>query len=721
MTADSPSAAARPRESVLRFDLAVQKGHLFVYTAALLTALAGWALGVFPLVVTVAFTAWLVACSSALIFYVLLKRGVDRRILNPLWMLVDIAFVTLGVYVSGGVRSPWFVWYVATAYTASFVMGKRVAYVVGGANTVIYMATLFAMGQARFFNEAFYLGLTHMILLFGASYFFLAGIANLQEKRLRIRQLEAVEKSKVEELTRLTEELTRKTEELAEANRRIREADRLKTQFVANMSHELRTPLNSIIGFSELLVERLDGKIDPRQLGFLRHVVSAGQHLLAMINDVLDLTKIEAGKMDFYPEYFHVAPVVESICTVMRGAAKSSLVFVIDIPDDLPTIESDLARFKQILINLLSNAVKFSPPGGPVTISARFIDNEGSITVSVADKGLGIDSKDYDVIFQEFRQIDGTSRRAFGGTGLGLALVKKFVEMQHGTVRVESAPGEGSVFSFTLPVRASSVCAERAEGDDAASHEGNTILVVEDDGEAYDVIASTLRSAGYITVRARHVEEAIRLAREARPLAMTLDLILPTLDGWDALKRMKSDAGTRDIPVVIISMIENRDLGMALGAEDYFVKPFDRDQLVDRIHVIAARASRPRPRLLLIDDDLSVHSLLDEELSPLGYDLKSASNGEEGLRAARVSAPDVILLDLLMPGMSGFEVAEQLKDDPKTAAIPIVVLTSKDVSDAERSELQSKVSGLIQKGKSAREQLLRELKILERKRAAPAQ
>jgi DNA-binding response OmpR family regulator/anti-sigma regulatory factor (Ser/Thr protein kinase) len=398
--------------------------------------------------------------------------------------------------------------------------------------------------------------------------------------------------------------------------------------------------------------------------------------------------------------------------------SRAHSVFALDIPDDLPVIETDLAKFKQILFNLLSNAVKFSPPERPITIRAQQIGE--SIAVSVRDEGIGIDPKDHEVIFEEFRQVDGTAKREFGGTGLGLALVRKFVELQGGAVRVDSEPGRGSTFTFTLPLTVKAAVVSRVQmlpvAEPAEERASDRVLVVEDDAQAYDLIAAALTSAGYLSIRARHGEEAIRLARESRPCAVTLDLVLPGLDGWEVLKRLKNDELTRDIPVVIISMVENRELGVALGADDYFVKPVDRNRLLDRIRgLTSGRASLAR--VLLIDDDAAVHALLEEELASLGYTVESAFTGESGVRAARDAVPDLIILDLMMPGMSGFEVAGALKDDALTANIPILVLTSKEISADDRLELQSKVATFVQKGKSAREQLVREIRRLERRRA----
>jgi signal transduction histidine kinase/DNA-binding response OmpR family regulator len=699
------------RESVLRFDLAVQKSHLLVYTAAFLTALAAHALGVFVLNIPVAIGIGIISVTSATAIYVLLRRGVSRRILNPIWISTDVFLVTLGVYATGGSASPWFVWYLGTSASTAFVVGKRASYAVSVANAVAYIGLLMAMGQASFVNSVMLLASTRMLFLFGASFFFLAGIANLQQKHLLIRELESEQARELAELTRLTAELQRRGNELEDASRRIQEADRLKSQFLANMSHELRTPMNSIIGFSEILIERLNGAIDPKHVSFLRHILTSGQHLLGIINDILDLSKIEAGKMEVYAEKFEVRPVIESVCTVMRGMAKSKQMpsFVIEADSTLPPVETDLAKFKQILYNLLSNAMKFSPAESAITIRVMHVDE--TITISVRDEGIGIDPKNHDVIFEEFRQIDGSARREFGGTGLGLALVKKFVQLQGGWVRVESDRGKGSTFSFTLPIHSRAAVVSRIPELVPSEQRAERVLVVEDDAHAYDLIATALNSAGYLSVRARHGDEAIRLAREARPIAVTLDLVLPGIDGWEVLKSLKSDAATRDIPVVIITRVDERDLGVALGADDYFVKPVDRDRLLNRVRQLTT-SDQSKTRLLLIDDDTSLHELLDEELTRLGYTIESAFNGETGFAAAKENAPDVIILDLMMPGMSGFEVAGLLKNNPSTARIPILVLTSKEISADDRKELQSKVAACVQKGTSARDQLVAEIRRL---------
>jgi signal transduction histidine kinase/CheY-like chemotaxis protein len=698
-----PDRSNDQRAKLLRFDLNVQRSHFFVFILGFLTSLVGKALGAFPLQVSTAVLVLIVSCTSTAIVYALFRAGVDRRILNPVWMTTDIVLATFGVYASGGIHSPWFIWYISTATAAAFASGRTAAYLVSAGNTAAYIAVLLWMGDATWMDGAMVLALTRMIFIAAASYFFLVGVANIQEKRLRISDLEAEQSQKVEELTRLTEEL-------GAANRRIQEADRLKSQFLANMSHELRTPMNSIIGFSEILLERLEPQVTPKHHGFLRHIHDSGQHLLGIINDVLDLSKIEAGKMEIYPEFFTIAPVVDSVCTMMRGMTGAHPRFVVDVPPELPQIETDLAKFRQVLFNLLSNAVKFSPAESLITIRARFegTQDDGWIVMAVEDTGIGIAPEHHTEIFEEFRQVDGTARREFSGTGLGLALVKNFVELQGGRVSLASLPGAGSTFTFMLPVRSRAAVVTRSP---ELTVRPDRVLVVEDDAHAYELISSALGAAGYDAVRARHGEEALKLARESQPIAVTLDLVLPGVDGWEVLKKLKSEAATRNIPVVIISMVDNRDLGVALGADDYFVKPVDRDRLIERLREITDKHTPGgKPRLLLIDDDLTVHALLDEELSALGFELDSVYCGEDGIRVAAEHAPDVIILDLMMPGMSGFEVAESLKDNPATANIPILVLTSKEITREERTLLQTNVSSFVQKGKSARDQLVRELR-----------
>jgi signal transduction histidine kinase/CheY-like chemotaxis protein/ligand-binding sensor domain-containing protein len=516
--------------------------------------------------------------------------------------------------------------------------------------------------------------------------------------------------------------------ELQLKNRQAEEANRAKSTFLANMSHELRTPMNAIIGFSEILVERLNDRIEPKYVGFLRSILTSGQLLLSIINDILDLSKVEAGKMELYPETFTVRHAIESVCQVMRGmSTRKSVVFEIDVAPDVDTIETDLTKFKQIVYNLVSNAVKFSKSNGVVVIRVRRIPETVSaperVAVSVIDRGIGIAPQHQKVIFDEFQQVDSATSRQYGGTGLGLSLVKKFVELQGGTIDVRSNVGEGSEFIFTLPkvFQGPSVPSPIIGPDGIVVPPGDRVLVVEDEDDAYDTLSAYLASAGYVSVRARSGEEAMKLARAVKPLAITLDLVLPGMEGWDVLRSLKADAATAEIPVIIVSLVDNRELGLAVGADDYFTKPVDWTRLLRRIAELTARNGTPRnARLLLIDDDLAVHDLLEQALAPRGYRLEKAYSGAEGLERADALKPDVIILDLMMPGMSGFEVMETLRQRESTSRIPIVVLTAKDLTTVDREQLQRGVSGLVIKGSAAAARLIRAIQSLEVRPSSPA-
>jgi signal transduction histidine kinase/DNA-binding response OmpR family regulator/ligand-binding sensor domain-containing protein len=537
---------------------------------------------------------------------------------------------------------------------------------------------------------------------------------------------EAFSRSDLQKLARLREHAisaiskARILRELQVKNAQAEEANQAKSTFLANMSHELRTPMNAIIGFSEILVDRLHERIEPKYLGFLRSILTSGQHLLNIINDILDLSKVEAGKMELYPETFSVRGAVDSVCQVMKGlSTRKSITFDIDVEEGVTELETDLAKFKQILYNLLSNAVKFSSTSASVDIRARRIPATDvapeSVSISVTDRGIGIAPENLKMIFDEFRQVDSTTSRQYGGTGLGLSLVKKFVELQGGSIDVTSKPGAGSTFTFTLPVEfhGATIPSPIVSRDGTVIPPGQRVLVVEDDDGSYDALCTYLQSSGYVPIRARTGEDALKLARTMRPLAITLDVVLPGMEGWEVLRKLKADEITTSVPVIIVSMLDNRELGLAFGADDYFVKPVDWPRLLRRLAEITARSSMPRnPRLLLIDDDVSVHDMLEQELRTEGYTLEKAYSGAEGLERAERLRPDVIILDLSMPGMSGFQVAESLRQRESTSRIPILVFTAKDLSADDRAQLRTGVTAIVPKGTSAGLRLIRALQNL---------
>jgi signal transduction histidine kinase/DNA-binding response OmpR family regulator/ligand-binding sensor domain-containing protein len=509
--------------------------------------------------------------------------------------------------------------------------------------------------------------------------------------------------------------------ELQVKNREAEEANQAKSRFLANMSHELRTPMNAIIGFSEILIDRLETQIDAKSITFIRSILSSGKHLLEIINDILDLSKVEAGKMELLPETFPVRSAIESVCQVMRGmSTRKAITFAVEIEPGVTAIETDQAKFKQILYNLLSNGVKFSPSDSIVTIRAHHLeatdDRPESISIDVIDSGIGIAQENLVLIFEEFRQVDGTLNRQYGGTGLGLSLVRKFVELQSGTLTVASEVGKGSTFTFTLPVHfaGTTIPSPIINVDGTVIPPGERVLVVEDEDQAYSTLAAYLQAAAYVPIRARNGDEALRLARTIRPVAITLDIVLPGAQGWDVLRALKADASTASLPVIIVSMIDNRELGLAFGADDYFVKPVDWTRLMRRLREITVRTAAPkRPRLLLIDDDVSVHDMIEAELTKQGYQIEKAFSGADGLQRAKASMPDVIILDLAMPGMSGFEVAAQLRQCDATSRIPILAFTAKELTLGDREQLKSGFNAVVAKGTSAGKRLIHAIRALD--------
>jgi signal transduction histidine kinase/DNA-binding response OmpR family regulator len=489
-------------------------------------------------------------------------------------------------------------------------------------------------------------------------------------------------------------QIERRQAERELADRRTRE----KSRFLANMSHELRTPLNSIIGFSEILLGKLEDRVSPRESKFLQNIHASGQHLLGIINGILDLSKVEAGKMEVHPEKVSVVAVVESVCNVMRGVSnRKGVLFETEVEPGLPVIEADQVKLKQILYNLASNAVKFSPAGSTVRLKARSLPaatsplGQDAVEVVVEDRGPGIDPSEHARVFEEFQQASNSGAgRTIEGTGLGLALVKRFVELHDGTVRLDSQPGQGTTFTVVLPrsFRGGPAPATRpgASGMPAA---GTRVLVVEDEPASYKRLAQELSAAGYAPVWARTGEEAVSLARGLHPAAITLDVLLAEMDGWEVLKQLKADPVTRNVPVIMVSMLDNHELGMALGAEDYFVKPVDTEQLLRRLRVLAPPAEGER-RVLMIGDGRQLPEPLARRLAEDGWQLQHAHSGDEGVTSAAARLPTLVLLDLMMADLDGFDAALRLKADPRTCGAPVVALGSRDLTAEDRQRLRGK-------------------------------
>src|SRR6266566_1003589 len=488
-------------------------------------------------------------------------------------------------------------------------------------------------------------------------------------------------------------------EKLEQSNSALLEANRHKSVFLANMSHELRTPLNAIIGFSELLTDARDGQFDEAtRTRFLSQILTSGKHLLGLINDILDLSKVEAGQMELRLQTVSIADVVDQVVkTVEPLVGKKNIQLQAQV-DGAGEVLADAGKLKQMLLNLVSNAIKFTPDGGSVSLAtSRLAD---TVEISVTDTGIGIAEADQRHIFREFHQVDHGPGRKHEGTGLGLALTKRFAALHGGDVRVESVPDKGSTFTLILPVRAGVAPAgDRVQPAMNGHGAGPLILVVEDDPAAAELLTRQLIAAGYRTEVARTGTEALAKARELKPAAITLDIILPEVDGWEVMTQLKSDEQTSTIPVVVVSVVDNPELGLALGAIDYFVKPVEARELIARLNLL--RVKKPNGgevRVLIVDDEAANRHWLTKALEPAGFTVLPASGGREAIAMAKALKPDLVLLDLMMPEVTGFDVVEALRADESTRETPIMVLTATNLTEADKRHLNGRVSEILSRG-----------------------
>ena len=488
--------------------------------------------------------------------------------------------------------------------------------------------------------------------------------------------------------------------EIAEKGKQLAVASQLKSQFLANMSHELRTPLNAIIGVTEMLHEDAVDLKREDDLEPLERVLRAAQHLLALINDILDLSKIEAGKMEIHVESFAVAPLVEDVMqTIATIAAKNSNTVVINCAADLGTMRADQTRIRQALLNLASNANKFTERG-TVTLHATRTMEAGRewVSIAVTDTGIGLTSEQMGKLFQDFVQADASTTRKYGGTGLGLAISRRFCQMMGGDITVTSKAGHGSTFTIRLPVNAQEAEAPPAATTRAqpamAPGDAPLILVVDDDPSVREVLGRYLERAGFSVVTADGGQAALRLARELRPAAITLDIMMPGIDGWTVLAAIKGDPELADIPVVLVSIVDEKNRGFSLGAADYLVKPVNREKLTRVLRDIVGKLDR---RVLLVDDDDFGRQTMREGLQQNGWEVTEAENGRIGLTSLGKALPDVIVLDLMMPEMDGFEFLEELRRNPQWHDIPVVVVTARDLTEEDRSRLNGGAERIIQK------------------------
>ncbi|MDD2764123.1 MAG: response regulator [Opitutaceae bacterium] len=514
----------------------------------------------------------------------------------------------------------------------------------------------------------------------------------------------------------LEQKVSERTAELERAVVAAKEANQAKSAFLAKMSHELRTPMNAIIGYSEMLQEDANEKGEEEAAADLQKILSAARHLLGLINDVLDLSKIEAGKMQLYLETFDLQILVTEVSTTIAPLIeKRKNELIVNCTPAIGSMYGDATKIRQTLLNLLSNASKFTENGRiELKIDREITDNQVWVVMHVTDTGIGMTEEQMGRLFKAFSQADASTTSKFGGTGLGLAISKQFAQMMGGDISVKSTSGTGSTFTLRVPARVKPARSPYAVTDketQAAPTPKGRVLIIDDDEAVHAVLTNMLTREGYSTRIAREGKEGLRLAREYHPDIVILDILMPGMDGWSVLAQLKTLPGFTDVPIILLTMLENKEMGFALGATEYLTKPIDAQKLLPVLERHRTAKPSGTGTVLVVEDDPPSRELVVRMIEKEHIQVKEAGNGKEALEVLQGGViPDMIILDLMMAEMDGFEFLRQIRPHPAWSKIPVVVVSSLDLTNESQQMLKGQVDRIFQKGRFAREDLLREVR-----------
>jgi signal transduction histidine kinase/CheY-like chemotaxis protein len=522
-------------------------------------------------------------------------------------------------------------------------------------------------------------------------------------------ELEQRVQERTAELETAKSELEAFSHSILRAKEEVERASKFKDQFLSTMSHELRTPLNAVLGFSDLLADERYGSLNDRQKRYVNNIHTGGEHLLKLISDILDLSKIEAGRMDLAIQEVPIGSVFADVLSTLKPLAEKKSQILAENSEAHLVVRADVTRLKQMLMNLAGNAIKFTPEGGRIELAAH--ETNGQIRVEVRDTGPGIPPEEQNHIFQAFYRLR-QSGAAIEGTGLGLAITQRLAELHGTTLGLESQLGQGSCFHFALPVGAPLRRSQPPEAKvRALVGEAPKILVIEDDRDAALLIQANLASAGYETVVCNRPQDAIKMVAEVKPDVITLDLLMKPSSGWEVLLQLKRDPQTTSIPIIVISIVDQPAIGTTFGADEYLVKPVDKASLLAAVRrCLGLKQGAPSPRpILVVEDDTSTREIVAELLTAQGYEVTTAEDGEQARAQMATVLPELVILDLMLPKVSGFELLAEWRSKPRTADLPVFVLTSKDLTGEEEQYLRKHAESLFHKQQSWQQELTEQL------------